>query len=98
MEYHCDNTSNKNKKFIGTSKFVYTKKYHLDGSFDKYKARLVFRGDEWYDIFNNKMYAGTVMSESVRLLLDVAAAEILELESAEVNSAFLYGKITEKNL
>ena len=33
------------------------------------------------------------MSESVRLLLAVAAAEDLELESADVNSAFLYGEI-----
>jgi hypothetical protein len=80
------------KNLIGSSKFVYTKKYHPDGSFDKYKARLVFRGDKWYDIYNNKTYAGTVMSESVRLLLAVAAAENLELESADVNLAFLYGE------
>ena len=52
-----------------------------------------FRGDKWYDIYNNKTYAGTVMTESVRLLLAVAAAEDLELESADVNSAFLYGEI-----
>jgi hypothetical protein len=54
---------------------------------------LVFRGDKWYDVYNNKTYAGTVMTESVRLLLAVAAAEDLELESADVNSAFLYGEI-----
>ena len=30
------------------------------------------------------------MSESVRLLLAVAAAEDLELQSADVSSAFLY--------
>ena len=54
-----------NKTLIGNSKFVYTKKFHPDGKFDKYKARLVFRGDEWYDVYNNKTYAGTVMTESV---------------------------------
>ena len=63
------------KKLIGTSKFVYTKKYYPDGSFNKYKARLVFRVDKWYNIHNNKTYAGTDMSESVRLLLAIAAAE-----------------------
>jgi len=77
-----------NKSLLGTSKFVYAKKFHPDGTFDKYKARLVFRGDKWYDVYNNKTYAGTVMTESVRLLLAVAAAEDLELESADVNSAF----------
>ena len=35
------------------------------------------------------------MSESVRLLLAIAAAEDLELQSADVNSAFLYGEIPE---
>ena len=33
------------------------------------------------------------MSESVRLPLDVAAAEDLELQSADVASVFLYGEI-----
>ena len=30
---------------IGMSKIVFTKKYHPDGSFDKYKNRIAFRGD-----------------------------------------------------
>ena len=60
------------------------KKYHSDGCFDSFKARLVFRGDKWYDIYNNKTY----MPGSVRLLLAVEAAEDLELESADVHSAF----------
>ena len=54
---------------IGMSRCVFTKKYHPDGSFDKYKCRIVFRGDRWYDLYCNKTYAGCVMSESVRLLL-----------------------------
>ena len=87
---------NISKNLIGSCKFVYTKKYHPDGTFDKYKARLVFRGDKWYDVYNNQTYAGTVMSESVRLLLAVAAAEDLELQSADVSSAFLYGEIPEE--
>ena len=86
---------NISKKLIGSCKFVYTKKYHPDGSFDKYKARLVFRGDKWYDLYNNHTYAGTVMSESVRLFLAVAAAEDLELQSADVSSAFLCGEIPQ---
>ena len=83
------------KSDIGCSKLVYDKKYHPDGTFDKYKARLVFRGDKWYDQYHNKTYAGTVMSESVRMLLAIAAAQDLELQSADVRSAFLYGEIPD---
>ena len=46
------------------SEIVFTKKYHPDGSFDKYKVRIVFRGDKWYGLYNNKTYASTVMSET----------------------------------
>ena len=78
---------------IGMSRCVFTKKYHPDGSFDKYKCRIVFRGDRWYDLYCNKTYAGCVMSESVRLLLSVAAAEDMEVASLDVKTAFLYGLI-----
>ena len=50
---------------VGMSKIVFTKKYHPDGSFDKYKSRIVFRGDRCYDLYANMTYAGTVMSETV---------------------------------
>ena len=37
---------------VGTmSKLVFTKEYHLDGSFDKYKNRILFRGDRGYDLY-----------------------------------------------
>ena len=64
---------------IGMSKIVFTKKYHPDGSFDKYKSRIVFRGDRWYDLYANKTYAGSVMSETVRLMLSVAATKDMEI-------------------
>ena len=56
---------------IGMSRCVFTKKDHLDGSFDTYQRRRVFRGDRCYDLYCNKTYAGCVMSESERLLLSV---------------------------
>ena len=80
---------------IGMSKIVFTKKCHPDGSFDKYKSRIVFRGDRWYDLYANKTYAGTVMSETVRLLLSVAATEDMEIQSLYVKTAFLYGDVPE---
>ena len=78
---------------IGMSRCVFTKKYHPDGTFDKYKCRIVFRGDRWYDLYCNKTYAGCVMSETVRLMLSVAAAEDMEVASLDVKTAFLYGLI-----
>ena len=78
---------------IGMSRCVFTKKYHPDGSFDKYKCRIVFRGDRWYDLYCNKTYAGCVMSETVRLMLSVATAEDMEVASLDVKTAFLYGLI-----
>ena len=35
---------------ISMSRCVITKKYHPNGIFDKYKCRVVFRGDRWYDL------------------------------------------------
>ena len=76
-------------------KIVFTKKYHPDGSFDKYKNRIVFRGDRWYDLYASKTYASTVMSETVRLMLSVAATEDMEIQSLDVKTAFLYGDVPE---
>ena len=83
------------KSKIGMSRCVFTKKYHPDGTFDKYKCRIVFRGDKWYDLYCNKTYAGCVMSETVRLLLAVAATEDMEIGCLDVKTAFLYGDVPD---
>ena len=80
---------------IGMSRCVFTKKYHPDGTFDKYKCRIVFRGDKWYDLYDNKTYAGCVMSETVRLMLSVAATEDMEIGCLDVKTAFLYGDVPD---
>ena len=49
-----------------------SKKPHTYGTFDKYKCRIAFRGDMFFDFYCNKTYAGTVMTEMVRLMLSVA--------------------------
>ena len=78
---------------VGSSKLIFSKKLHPDGSFDKYKCRLVFRGDRWVDFFNNKTYSGTVRSETVRLLFSILAETDYEFQSADVRTAFLYGEV-----
>ena len=80
---------------IGMSRCVFTKKYLPDGTFDKYKCHIVFRGDRWYDLYCNKTYAGCVMSETVRLLLSVAATEDMEIGCLDVKTAFLYGDVPD---
>ena len=80
---------------VGMSRCVFSKKYHPDGTFDKYKCRIVFRGDKWYDLYCNKTYAGCVMSETVRLMLAVAATEDMEIGCLDVKTAFLYGDVPE---
>ncbi len=78
---------------IGSSKLVFIKKLHSDGTFDKYKCRLVLRCDRWVDFFNNKTYSGTIRSETVRLLLSILAETDYEFQSADVRTAFLYGEV-----
>ena len=75
---------------IGMSQYVFMKKDYPDGKFDKNNYRIVFRGDRGYDLYCNKTYAGCVMSETVRLLLSVAAAEKIQIGCLDVKTAFLY--------
>ena len=81
------------KNQIGSSKLIFTKKMHPDGTFDKFKCRLVFRGDRFVDAYNNKTYSGTVMSESVRLMFAIIAEDDLEMLSLDVKTAFLYAPV-----
>ena len=83
-------TTTLNKKDIGLSKVIFSKKYRADGTFEKHKCRIVFRGDRWYGHYHNKTYAGTVMSESVKLAIAVGASEDMEFANADIATAFLY--------
>jgi hypothetical protein len=81
------------KHLLLPSQLIYEKQYNPDGSFKKYKCRLVIRGDKWYDIYNMNKYASTVKSESVRFMLSIAAIEDMHMESVDVKSAFLYSPL-----
>ena len=78
---------------IISSKFIFDAKYNPDGTFQKYKCRLVARGDRWIDHYSTKTFAGTVKSESDGLLLSIAGELDLELLSDEVRKTFLYPSI-----
>ena len=80
-----------NPKHILPSKLVFDKRYNPDGSFKKFKVRLCIRGDFWQDSgIPSDTYAATVKSESVRMILAMAAELDLNLQSIDVSTAFLY--------
>ena len=69
---------------------IFDIKKHPDGSFDKFKIRICARGDRWVDKLNQETYAGNVRSESVKIILSIAAELDMILKSVDVKTAFLY--------
>ena len=56
----------------------------------KFKARLVARGDMLKIILDPDTYAGTVSTNTLRLLLSLVAEHELDLVSHDIKTAFLY--------
>nr|GFA16181.1 zinc finger, CCHC-type [Tanacetum cinerariifolium] len=72
-------------------------KMKLDGSIDKYKARLViqcFRQKEGIDLFDT--YAPVARISTIRLLLALAAIQDLVIHQMDVITAFLNGYLDEE--
>jgi hypothetical protein len=81
------------KQKIIPSKIIFARKYNADGTFQKYKARLCARGDRWQEALGVETYAGTVKSESIKLLLGIAAEENFEICCVDVETAFLHSPL-----
>ena len=73
-----------------SSKAIFNMVYNPDGSFKKFKARLVARGDMLKNLHDPDTYAGTVHSDTLRLFFSVAATLDLDLVSHDIKTAFLY--------
>jgi len=88
------------KELILPAKIVLDIIYNPDGTFKKFKFRMCARGDRLKQpepdstvlnaIRNDVNYAGCVKSESLRMILSIAAAKGYELESWDVSTAFLH--------
>ena len=68
-----------------------------DGSFDKYKARLVGKGykqKEGLDYFDT--YSPVTRITSIRMLIAIAALHNLEMHQMNVKTVFLNGELNEE--
>nr|GEY54891.1 zinc finger, CCHC-type [Tanacetum cinerariifolium] len=78
-------------------KWILKRKMKVNGSIDKYKARLViqgFRQKEGIDFFDT--YALVAWISTIKLLLALAAIHDLVIHQMDVKTAFLNGDLDEK--
>ena len=76
-----------------SSKAIFTIVYNPDGTFKKFKARLVARGDQLKNLYDPDTYAGTVRSDTLRLFFSVVASQDLDLTTHDVKTAFLHPEL-----
>ncbi|GKA17188.1 zinc finger, CCHC-type containing protein [Tanacetum coccineum] len=78
-------------------KWIFQKKMKVDGTIDKFKARLViqgFRQKEGIDYFNT--YAPVARITTIRLLLALAAIHNLVIHQMDVKTAFLNSNLDKE--
>ena len=72
-------------------------KYYLDGSLNKFKARLVVRGfSQVQGVDFEQTFAPTVKFDSLRLFLAIVAVRNIECHQVDVNNAFTESVLKEK--
>ena len=78
-------------------KWIFKRKMKVDGSIDKFKARLViqgFRYREEVDYFDT--YAPVARITTIRLLIALASIHNLFIHQMDVKTAFLDGELDEE--
>ena len=80
-----------------SSKWVFKRKRKLDGSIDKYKARLVIKGykqTEGLDYYDT--YSPMTRINSIRMVLVISTLRNCEVHQMDVKTAFLNGDLDEE--
>lgn len=96
-----DKVADIHRSMLVNSSMVFDIKRDSEGKPVRFKIRIVARGDQYlrnhrlYDVLDSNdnpvnYYAGTVKTESVKILLAIAAELDLELTTWDVATAFLY--------
>ena len=82
---------------IVTCKWVFTVKYHPDGTIARHMARLVACGfTQAYAIDYTETFSLVVRLNSVRVLLSLAINQAWSLHELDVSNAFLYDDLEEQ--
>ena len=86
----------KHKKAIGV-KWVYKTKINLNGSVNKYKARLVIKGyAQMFGVDFSETFAPVARLDTIRMLLVLAAQKDWVIHQMDVKSIFLNGYLEEE--
>ena len=81
---------------VVTCRWVYTVKYRVDGTIDRYKARLIARGfTKTNGVDYTETFSPVARLNSIRVLLSVAINNSWELCQLDVKNAFLYGDLVD---